>query len=286
MKLRYLASYLTPFLVLGRKVKSLLVHDGWRGVRVLIFHDIHISKLVRFRELMHYLAPKYRFLTPLEFEQFVQGTKHISGLNLLVTFDDGFKSNRLAAQEVLEPLGIKGIFFVPTELINLEDIDARNKFISQYIYRGGASNYEILTDQEALSWGDLGYLIRQGHTIGCHTKNHQRLTEIDDQAELKTEIIDSGNILEKKLGVPIKHFAYPLGDINSINKEAMSEIKQRYKYCFSGIRGMNYFPVSTYAIFRDALDLDDPLIYVRFIIERGLDVLYQKKQKKLLELAK
>ncbi|MBI2470438.1 MAG: polysaccharide deacetylase family protein [Planctomycetes bacterium] len=251
-----------------------------------MYHNIPEDKQSLFEHHIQYLASMYQFLTPLQFQEFVQGKYRISGINLLITFDDGFKSNRIVAEKFLNPFGIKGVFFVPTEFIGLQDANKCNEFIVKQIYKGIATDPEISSDMEPLAWKDLEYLLEQGHAIGFHTKSHKRLSELHSKEELYDEIVESGNMLERKLGVPINYFAYPFGDIDSVSKLAMNIVKSRYKYCFSGVRGPNYFPVDTYAILRDTISLDDPLSYVRFIIEGGLDIIYRKKVKKLLALAR
>ena len=50
-------------------------------------------------------------------------------------------------------------------------------------------------------------------TIGAHTINHFNLSRLPDEV-LKSEILESKNELEKQLGQPIKHFAYPFGKPN------------------------------------------------------------------------
>jgi len=128
--------------------------------------------------------------------------------------------------------------------------------------------------------------LAQGHTIGCHTKSHAQLGQIQNKDTLYEEIIESGNELEQGLKININYFAYPFGDINSINSQAIDLIKKKYEYCFSGIRGLNAFPVGQYAVKRDNINIQDPKLYNRFIIEGGLDKRYKKKFKKLLSLTK
>ncbi|MGB5419008.1 polysaccharide deacetylase family protein, partial [Algibacter sp.] len=47
-------------------------------------------------------------------------------------------------------------------------------------------------------------------TIGAHTVNHFNLSKLPDDV-LKAEILESKIELEKQLGQPVKHFAYPYG---------------------------------------------------------------------------
>lgn len=286
MKLRYLLGFGITFFALYNRVRLLFANNAIQGyVRVLMYHNIPENKLTLFQFQIQYLASNYQFLTPLQFQEFVKGRYQITGVNLLVTFDDGFKSNCVVAEKILEPLGIKGIFFVPTEFISLPDINKQKKFIINQIYDGDTNNPEISPDMKPLTWNDLEYLLGKGHTVGSHTKNHKRLSNLYSKDELYNEIVESGNILEEKLGIPSTYFAYPFGDIGSINKQAFNVIKTQYQYCFSGVRGANYYPTSDYAILRDSVSIDDPPRYVRFIIENGLDILYRKKARRLLELA-
>ncbi|VVB88601.1 Polysaccharide deacetylase [uncultured archaeon] len=284
MKMRYFAGHFAPFLSTGRKIRSLYDNSGY--VRVLIYHDISESKLGLFSRQIHYLASHYQFLTPEQFQRFTQGEYYISGANLLITFDDGFKSNRLVAEKVLGPMGIKGIFFVTTEFIGQPDRTVQREFIEHQIFDGDISGSEILSGMEPLTWDDLEYLLEQGHVIGSHTCNHKRLSKVHSQNDLHYEIIESGNILEKKLGVTIDCFAYPFGDIDSICNGPVNLIKQRYKYSFSGIRGSNYSSVFPYAILRDAISVNDPPGYLRLIIENGIDIFYRKKASRLLKITR
>lgn len=284
MKLRYLASHGVLFLALYHRIQLLLSNNNLGYVRVLTYHNIPENKQTIFKDQIHYLASNYNFLTPLQFQEFLQGKYRISGTNLLLTFDDGFKSNRTVAEEILGPIGIKGIFFVPTEFIGIQDTYEQSEFIVQQMYDGDSGNPEISSEMEPLTLEDIKYLKDQGHAIGSHTKSHNRLSELDSKDDLYSEIIESGDILEKKLSIPIDFFAYPFGDINSINKYAIDLIKRRYKFCFSGVRGSNYYPVHKYAVLRDSISVDDPLLYVRFIVDGGLDILYRKKVRRLFEL--
>ena len=171
-----------------------------------------------------------------------------------------------------------------TEFVDLKDVNKQQKFIVQQVFDGDTAHPEISSSMEPLTWQDLEYLLSQGHVIGSHSRNHKRLSSTHSREELYDEIVESGNILEKILKIPITFFAYPFGDIDSIDVRAMNLIKERYKYCFSGVRGANYYPVPDYAILRDTISIDDPPQYVRFIIENGLDIIYKNKTKRLRKL--
>jgi len=93
--------------------------------------------------------------------------------------------------------------------------------------------------------------------------------------------VESGNILQEKLGIDIDHFSFPFGNIESIDQRAMKIIRGRYKYCYSGIRGNNSIDTNSYAILRDPVSVNDPSGYFKFVVEDGLGFMYKKKRSRM-----
>ena len=72
-----------------------------------------------------------------------------------------------------------------------------------------------LVERECLPWETLRALSGAPDvTIGAHTMSHPRLAKLDAEAA-RREIVDSKTRLEAELGLPIRHFAYPVGDPTS-----------------------------------------------------------------------
>jgi len=81
-------------------------------------------------------------------------------------------------------------------------------------------------EHEAISWEQLKQLAKDPLvTIGAHTYNHFALNELS-QEEVKKEIITSKEELEKKLEIPIEHFAYPYGSKNEITQREVQLLKE------------------------------------------------------------
>ena len=255
------------------------------ALKILIYHDIPSNDFDKFEAQIKCIARDYDFIRPDDLQDILTGQMKYTGTRVLLTFDDGFKSNALLAEKVLDPLGIKAIFFIPPGFINAKNRNERSTFIARNIYNNLLTPEEIPDDMAPMSWQDLARLLDQGHTIGAHTINHRRLTEIESESELKREIIESGDVLQKNLGVDIDHFSYPFGNINSIDPKAMEIIRERYRYCYSGIRGMNCIHTNTYAILRDPVSIDNPPTYFRFIAEDGLGLMYRKRALSLTIMA-
>lgn len=72
-----------------------------------------------------------------------------------------------------------------------------------------------LVERECLPWETLRALSgAPGVTIGAHTLTHPMLAK-HEAAVARTEMVESKARLETELGVPVRHFAYPVGDPGS-----------------------------------------------------------------------
>ena len=121
--------------------------------------------------------------------------KSIPPKSALITLDDGYVSAFETARPILKKFNYPWTYFIYTK----------------YIGSGGKS----------VSWEQLAALRDEGVEIGCHTISHKSLRlsggkspEAYD-AWLRDEIIDSKQIIEKKLGVRCAVFAYPEGHWNA-----------------------------------------------------------------------
>ncbi len=72
-----------------------------------------------------------------------------------------------------------------------------------------------LTRDLCMNWDELALLSRHPLcTIGAHTLSHPRLAKLS-AAEARREVADCKSIIEAKLGTPVQHLAYPVGDPTS-----------------------------------------------------------------------
>ncbi len=272
--LRYKLGALAPLFKVARTIST-----GNKGVvKVLLFHDIPEDKLDVFKSQINYLRNNYKFICPVDFHAFLRGQKELCGLNILISFDDGFLSSKRAIEYALEPNGIKAIFFITAGFIGLKD--GWKEFAAKKILDGSCSEDQLCPEHAPMDWDDVNRLIERGHTIGSHSVNHFRLSCLEKE-ELEYEINESSEILEKGTGVLPETFAFPFGDIGSIDENVLVAIQKRYKYCYSGIRGLNKKSISSFAILRDEVSLSYPHDYVEFIVENGLGTRYAKNVKQL-----
>ncbi len=241
--------------------------------RILMLHDINKENFKNLENNLKCLKKNYNFVDPKQLEKdcFPSGKK-----NLLLTFDDGFKSNFIFAKNVLNKLEIKAVFFVVSDLINSKN-DCKKKIL-QNIY---PEMKEIrISKYSIMSWQDLRILEKMGHVIGSHTKSHLKINKIKSISDLKKEIFIPIQIFKKNNINKPNFFAYSFGDFYSFNKKCFNFAKVKYKFIFTGIRGDNVKPNKI--LFRDNIQDNYTFKMIKFFINGYADFLYKKYRKIIL----
>jgi peptidoglycan/xylan/chitin deacetylase (PgdA/CDA1 family) len=253
--------------------------------RILTFHDVPKLEHEAFDRLIRYVLEANGFLTPAEAEARLLGEQppNPNGrIPCLLTFDDGFASNVTVAQEVLSRHGLKAIFFLCPGLIDMSRNRHRQALV-RHVYDDSVSEASVPDEVSFMSWDGAEELVRLGHTIGSHTLHHSRLSSLLEEEQRK-EIVGSADYLEDKLRVPINWFAYPFGDLGSIDSRCMQIVAERYRFCCSGLRGLNSAETSPVGLLREAIDLTSPFEFQRLVLAGGMDFRHQKRARHLAEL--
>ena len=199
---------------------------SWRRATIVVYHDPSPDVFARH---MAYLSRRYAFI-PLETLVRAIETQDWSDVPLralVVTLDDGHKGNR-ALVDVCKAHGI-----TPTIYLCSQIADTHRHFWWKTTWSKETRFAEMphvqflnLLRDKADYWPEKAYPDRQAldrtellemraHvTFGSHTRFHPVLTQCDD-ATLTTEVTQSKAELERLLGVPVEHFAYPNGNYSS-----------------------------------------------------------------------
>lgn len=242
-------------------------------LRIVNYHNIAPEDQEKFAAQLRWLSRSWNFVSPQQFAAMMTGSEPIKGANLLLTFDDGFSSNRKVAEDILNPMGIHALFFVVPDFVNITDESESRNFIANNIWRSGTPE---MYNWGNMKWSDLEWLLEKGHTIGAHTKTHARLSDLKTTGELQTEIIDCADMLKSRLGVEIEHFAYPFGNLVSISPSALVVALQRFKFIYTGLRGDNAVGIPTWAVRRDAIEPSNSLGLIGALLEGGADISYAR----------
>jgi peptidoglycan/xylan/chitin deacetylase (PgdA/CDA1 family) len=253
--------------------------------RILNFHHIPRAHDDALRRLLKYLLDAHGILEPAEAESRLAGRVQSSEggrIPCLLTFDDGFSSQRRVAAEILEPLGVKGVFFLCPGLMDAP-FQRQAQVISRHIFAGAVASSELPPDLALMSWDEAGSLAAADHTIGSHTWSHRRLTGLGNGDRVR-ELAEAKRLLEARLGIQIAWFAYPFGYVNYIDIPSLKAVAREYRFCASGIRGLNSAMTNSLGLFREEIGLSSPFDYQKLVLTGGLDFLYQLRRQRLQQM--
>jgi peptidoglycan/xylan/chitin deacetylase (PgdA/CDA1 family) len=74
-----------------------------------------------------------------------------------------------------------------------------------------------------MNWYDLKKLRESGHYIGSHTVTHCMLGTMNNEEEIKKELLESGNRIKEELGYFPITISYPVGSYNESTKKLANE---------------------------------------------------------------
>ena len=240
-----------------------------------MFHNI--SDVLNFKNQIYSLKKDWKFINPDKFYEILNGKKKINGRYLLLTFDDGFKSNIHVAEKILKKMKLKAIFFVPIKFVLLKDKKLIKKFIKKNLKISFVEN-----EMRNLSLKDLKKLKKMNFVIGAHTFSHINLKKMNDLKKLRYEIIESANKLQKLLNIKIDNFSFNFGRLNDISEKSLVLSKKRFKYVFTAVRGENLD--NQKIIFRDNVIPSDRIYELYTYLSGYLDFIYSKEKKTIEKL--
>lgn len=155
-----------------------------------------------FEEQLRYLQDAGFYSVTLEdWRKAMITRKPLPGRAVLITFDDGYLDFLTYAWPLLKRYGFSATVFLVTD-----QIGQSNKWDSFY-------GEDLLL----LGWQEIMQLQAEGVDFGSHSASHRHLTSLPP-TEIVREGIRSRAILKQKLGVPIRAFAYPEGEVDLVVK--------------------------------------------------------------------
>jgi peptidoglycan/xylan/chitin deacetylase (PgdA/CDA1 family) len=86
-----------------------------------------------------------------------------------------------------------------------------------------------LDELRPLTWEMVADMHRAGITIGSHTRTHARLTH-ESPDRIAEELASSRAELERRLGAPVRHFAYPDGGFDPAVVDGVAAAGYRFAY--------------------------------------------------------
>jgi peptidoglycan/xylan/chitin deacetylase (PgdA/CDA1 family) len=230
-----------------RKLHSLCLDRGLRNQLSIYFHSLEASDYSAFRELVgFFVSSGYEFVDP---DRFLEGAP---SKRVMLSFDDNYRA-WFEALALFQDLKIHATFYVNTGPLRER---ATPKEIGDYFDRICHHGQRI-----PLNSTELTEMARAGHTIGCHTRSHFRLTALSPE-RAQAEISSGKADLEQAIGKTVVHFSYPFGMRRHFNED-LRQYCQRIglRTVAAAIPGMQHAAQSAASIHRSPWDLDKSLEY-------------------------
>jgi peptidoglycan/xylan/chitin deacetylase (PgdA/CDA1 family) len=266
----------------GALVASLLIPKD--SVRVVMTHHVFQKDMENFRFVIESLRSQRVPITPEDFFRHFadHATEPLNGQALLFTFDDGLLSAYECAQQVLNPMGIKAIFFIPTKILELTTEEEMREFAWGQLYygmrlRGSVQPEEYVT----MNTHHLRRLHEQGHMILPHTHSHLLLREITTPDLVESELIRPKAIIEDLLQSRASGFASPVGTPRTVNAYAYRQISTIYDLCFTALSGANTHSTDRMLIRRDSIHPWYSVQHATNIVDGIFDPYFWLEAKKL-----
>lgn len=193
-------------------------------IKVLMYHSIspngpYFNNSVSeagFICQLNYLLKHYSILSVTQDGHFSKVDPN--KVNVLITFDDGFKDNYAIAAPILSRFGLSAVFFVIGECLE------RGTAPSFVINRLGKSPvpdiYKTVKVSEALE------MHRMGMIIGSHGQVHADYSKASFEDGMK-DALESKTFIEKEIEMPVVMFAFPWGKYQELHLVKLASVYRR-----------------------------------------------------------
>jgi len=198
-----------------------IASDGWR----------FSVKKEEFEQQINHLLKTHIPIKASELPAYISGAKKPEKNMFVLAFDDGYE-NIIKVKDFLKEKGITPVFFLIADNAQADRMELAN-------------NLSFLKTEEVES------LLEAGWEVGSHSKTHADFSKLSD-SKLIDEISESKKILENKLGVPVRYFAYPKGMYGTRIREAVRDAG--YDLGFSMDNGYVVEGIDRFAIPRVGVD--------------------------------
>jgi peptidoglycan/xylan/chitin deacetylase (PgdA/CDA1 family) len=239
------------------KVRNFLLRFRGKPVaRFVMFHDIPDEAEENFRATLRFLKQQTNVVS---LNDYFAGRLCSKKVNVVVTFDDGYKSWISKAAPALRQLEMPATFFISSGFLGLSD-EKEDEFT-----RVNLKVTRKITG--SLSEKDVRWLSEEGFAIGGHTCAHANLADIRGRTELLREILNDKRKLEAIIGKEIHFFAYPFGVYNHPSEDLKGVLEEAgYTGAVTTIPGFNNAGTNRYFLHRELTRAVTPLCVFKALV--------------------
>lgn len=191
------------------------IDDRYAGDPIT-YHTAGFRKFLNFFQRHFVVVPLSELVARLERGDDI--SRHVA-----ITFDDGYRDNRRAADELLTRR-MPACFLIATDFIGTNRVpwwDAAAGITSEW-----------------MSWDEVRSLRRDGFELGSHTKNHVDLGIVSG-TEAEEEILGAARRLADETGESARLFSYPYGRLHQLTEENRDLVRHGGFLCCPSAYGGN-----------------------------------------------
>ncbi len=219
--------------------------------RFVMFHDILPEYIGRFEANLHFLK---RSTNVVSLEDFFSGKLSLDKINVVITFDDGYKSWITTAVPILKKLKLPAMFFVSSGFVGLSKEDELDFMRTNLLITP-----ELKRITGCLNAEDVSRIVDEGFMVGGHTLTHCIIEEFRDNVQLRYEITEDKMRLEKITGRKIEYFAYPFGVHHNPEIDIIEILSEAgYKGALITASGFNNTDSNPYLLHRELTSASTP----------------------------
>lgn len=205
-----------------------------------------------FEAQMRWLAERGLLVSLADVEDFVAGRKPLRADAVLVTIDDGSRSLSTVALPILRAHGVPAVAFVTAGLVGNEAAAA-----------GEPEPY--------LDWEQLGRVAQAGIAIGSHAYDHVSMGRLSP-GQAEEQACRSRELLEARLGLPVRSFAYPFGTRSDFDAATDAVVAAAgYTTAFTAVHGAIRPGMAPIGLPRVKIEHGDGPALFRLACRGGLD---------------
>lgn len=199
-------------------------------IRIAYYHDVPPARAQAFEQQLAYLSRHFVPATQADIEALLTGAAWPHDRpGIILTFDDGLRSQAEVAAPLLERYCFQGWFFAPIGLI-LTDKPAQPEAA-----RKARVPHEHDVGKDPRVFMTLAQLrdLAGRHVVGCHTDSHRRLGPALTPDEVQTEIIEAREKLAEHLQRSVDSFAWVGGEETAYSSDAERAVARHFSYAFT-----------------------------------------------------
>ena len=240
--------------------------------RIALYHDMFPGTLGFFESHLRLLKEKTHVVN---LDDYFSGKLSSEKINIVITFDDGYKSWVTHAIPILKRMRLTATFFISSGFIGLSKKEEADFLRTKMFLKLGPRE-----TTGGLSIEDIRKIVQEGFSVGGHTMNHRLLDGSLDDSELRHEIADDRINLERMTGTPVKYFAYPFGIYHHPEIDLSRVLRESgYQGALTTTSGINSVESDPYRLHRELVSADMPARVFRARIYGNMDpVHFLKKQ--------